>query len=73
MSSSDKQRATGEGNGVKRRDFLRGTGLAAGAAVGAAALTVVETPAAAQAADSGSASGYHETDHVRRVYETARF
>lgn len=72
MSSSDKRRAEGDGNGVRRRDFLRGTGLAAGAAVGAAALTVLETPAAAQAS-SVVDSGYRETDHVRRAYATARF
>lgn len=66
MSSNDD-------NSVKRRDFLRGAGLAAGAAAGAAVLTVVEAPATAAAASSPAASGYHETDHVRRVYQTARF
>jgi DMSO/TMAO reductase YedYZ molybdopterin-dependent catalytic subunit len=65
MSSNDD-------NSVKRRDFLRGAGLAAGAAAGAAVLTVVEAPAVAEAA-SPAASGYRETDHVRRVYQTARF
>ncbi len=59
-------------NRLKRRDFLRGTGLAAGAAVGAAALTVVQAPREAQASPVDG-SGYQETDHVRRAYQTARF
>lgn len=59
------------GSAVKRRDFLRGIGLAAGGAAGAA--VVAAAPAVAGEGESASPSGYRETDHVRTVYRTARF
>ncbi|GGB41954.1 hypothetical protein GCM10011316_12410 [Roseibium aquae] len=52
-----------------RRDFLKlaslGT-LASGATLMTGQASAAETPAA-------GASGYQETDHVKRAYETARF
>lgn len=57
---------------VDRRGFLRGLGLTAAAAP-AAALGLSAQPAAAAEAKAADASGYQETDHVRRAYDTARF
>lgn len=62
---------TDQKTNVKRRDFLRGIGLAAGSAAGVAVMTVAPAPVAAEEADASS--GYRETDHVRTVYQTARF
>ena len=64
--------------GVSRRGILRGLGLgAAGAAAGAAAAGALmrEADAAStkQAASAPRSGGYRESDHVRRVYELARF
>lgn len=65
MSDDDK-------HNLKRRDFLRGAGLAAGAAAGVAGLSAA--PAAADVPPAEAATGgYRETEHVRRVYDTARF
>lgn len=57
---------------VDRRGFLRGLGLSAAAAP-AAALGLAAQPAVASEAQTVEASGYQETDHVRRAYDTARF
>jgi hypothetical protein len=74
----DKRKPEGEDKSVdpKRRGFLRAAGgagaLGALAAVAgqAPAAAVVTTPAAAEpAADVG----YHETEHIRQYYRTARY
>lgn len=57
---------------VDRRAFLRGLGLSAAAAP-AAALGLSVAPAQAREADGEAASGYQETEHVRRAYDAARF
>jgi nitrous oxide reductase len=58
---------------VDRRAFLRGLGLSAAAAP-AAALGLAAQPAdAAEGKTATDASGYQETEHVRRAYDTARF
>lgn len=57
---------------VDRRAFLRGLGLSAAAAP-AAALGLAAQPAAAAEAKGDAASGYQETEHVRRAYDAARF
>ena len=57
---------------VDRRAFLRGLGISAAAAP-AAALGLAAAPAEAKTSDAEAASGYQETEHVRRAYETARF
>lgn len=61
-----------EKQGVDRRAFLRGAGIAAGAA-GVAAVTASPEAEAAPAADNHKSVGYRETDHVRRAYDLARF
>jgi hypothetical protein len=59
---------------VDRRAFLKGVGLSAGAAAGAA---VIATSGVAEAAvpqeDGKKRVGYRKTEHVRRYYELARF
>lgn len=58
---------------VSRRGVLRGLGL--GAAGAAAAATLVRSADAAPTAPASEpqSGGYRESDHVRRVYELARF
>ncbi|MBM3572587.1 MAG: formate dehydrogenase [Alphaproteobacteria bacterium] len=56
---------------VARRDFFRTATVGAGAA-GAAALGLTGTKAAAKSAPA-SATGYRETEHVKKVYALARF
>ena len=70
--SSKVAQASGARATVDRRGFLRGLGLTAAAAP-AAALGLAAQPAAAAAPQTADASGYQETEHVRRAYETARF
>jgi anaerobic selenocysteine-containing dehydrogenase len=55
-----------------RRDFLKLAGL--GTLAGAAA-AAVGAPGKAQAAtaEAPSASGYRETEHVKKAYELSRF
>ena len=55
-----------------RRAFFRTVGLGAATAAGAAAGLADGTPAEAAKRPDGSL-GYRETEHVKRVYETARF
>ncbi|MHA1598482.1 MAG: twin-arginine translocation signal domain-containing protein [Alphaproteobacteria bacterium] len=61
-------------NGIDRRRFISAVGLGAGAA-GAAAVMASSGGAEAASLESGEAksTGYHETDHVRRAYEVAKF
>ncbi|MGF1561891.1 MAG: twin-arginine translocation signal domain-containing protein [Geminicoccaceae bacterium] len=58
--------------GTKRRAFLRFAGLGT---VGGAAAALAGQSQPAEAADDlpPGAAGYRETEHVRKVYETARF
>jgi len=59
--------------GIGRRRFLLGLG-AGGASAAAAAVTTPPVAATSQEQpSSASKRGYHETDHVRRYYRTARF
>jgi hypothetical protein len=58
-----------EGRG--RRDFLKLATL--GAAAAPVAAVVGSGTAAAEAASEPTARGYRETEHVRKVYELARF
>jgi len=56
-----------------RRDFLKGAGLATGAAgVAAVALSSKTAHAKVSKAETGQA-GYQETEHVKKYYELARF
>ncbi len=58
---------------MERRDFMKKTGLGIGVA-GTAGLGLSKTSGAATSAgDATGKSGYRETDHVKRVYATARF
>ena len=54
-----------------RREFLTKAGLGAGA-VGAVA-TLAAGTAQAKQPDESPGVGYRETDHVRKVYDLARF
>ncbi len=56
---------------AKRRDFLKLVGL--GGVAGAAALAAVGKPTAAEAKATPERPGYHETPHVRKYYDTAKF
>ncbi len=57
---------------LPRRDFLKAAGITGGAA-GVAAMALTSKSAKAAVPDSGSSSGYQETDHVKKYYELARF
>lgn len=63
------EKTRGPEDGASRRDFLTLAGL--GTATAAAALATGDTAEAGAAPDTGS--GYRETDHIRRYYDTARF
>ena len=56
--------------GNDRRDFLKLAGV--GAFAGGAALGATKKTKAADA-ETPASRGYHETDHVRKFYRTARF
>ena len=70
--ASDSTHATDSPN-IKRRRFLLalGAGGAGAAAVAANSLAGPVAPAAVPA-DSASAQGYRETDHIRDYYATTR-
>lgn len=55
---------------TKRRDFLK---FASVGAVSGAAAAVVGAPAVEAKVESETAAGYRETDHVKQVYDLARF
>lgn len=55
-----------------RREFLRLAGLGAAAGSVAAVAQAVPAPAAEPTAVAEK-PGYRETEHVRKVYEAARF
>jgi hypothetical protein len=62
----------------RRRNFLRAAGgagaLATLAAVaGESHATVAATPAPVAAAAAAEPAGYHETEHIRQYYRTARY
>jgi len=63
MSDKTDNGATG------RRDFLKLAGLG----TLASGATLVSGQASAAEAPQQGASGYRETEHVKRAYETARF
>ncbi|SNT37831.1 formate dehydrogenase region TAT target [Noviherbaspirillum humi] len=63
---------------LTRRDFLRssrGVGLlgAAAALFGAPSAQAEALPEALPADEEEPKSGYHETDHIRKYYNLARF
>jgi len=55
-----------------RRGFLKAAPLGALAVV-AGSPASAETPAPAPAAQPAVKRGYHETDHIRRYYQTAAY
>jgi anaerobic selenocysteine-containing dehydrogenase len=60
-----------ETKAAKRRDFLK---LAGGSAAGGVAAVAAAGVAPAEAASAeAERSCYRETDHIRKVYELARF
>lgn len=54
-----------------RRDFLKLAGLGAAGAAGAAAVPAAATAEVAEV--PSRPKGYRETEHVKKVYELARF
>ncbi len=56
---------------VERRAFMKKAGIGVGA-VGAVAVGLSKT-SAAEAPGTGVKLGYHETEHIKKYYETARF
>ena len=56
---------------LDRRNFLKGAGLAIGAA--GAVSTVAATEAVATTEATTEHAGYRETEHVRTYYDLARF
>jgi hypothetical protein len=58
-----------------RRSFLRAAGGAGalGALAAVAAESTAAPVAAAPAAESAEPAGYHETEHIRQYYRTARY
>lgn len=65
-----------DGNTVTRRGFLRNSALIGGAAAAGSlvgqASAGVEEPTRARS-DTGRKQGYHETPHIRKYYDKARF
>jgi len=57
---------------LPRRDFLKAAGIAGGA-VGLAATTLTSKSTQAAVPDGRKVSGYRETEHVRKYYESARY
>lgn len=57
---------------LPRRDFLKAAGIAGGAA-GLAAAALTTTSAKAAEPEAGKGSGYRETEHIRKYYESARY
>ncbi|MEE9317046.1 MAG: twin-arginine translocation signal domain-containing protein [Rhodospirillales bacterium] len=55
-----------------RRDFLKAAGVT-GAAASVAAVALSSKSAKAAVPETGKASGYRETEHVKKYYESARF
>jgi len=56
---------------LPRRDFLKAAGIAGGAA-GLATATLTSKSQAAVPEDR-KGSGYRETEHIRKYYESARY
>lgn len=61
----------GERPAAKRRTFLKLLGL--GGAAGAAALASGRTATGESSEPEPAETGYRETAHVRKFYETAKF
>ena len=57
-------------NATDRRSFLK---LATVGAAGAITATAATQTASADETQPGETTGYTETDHVKKVYELARF
>ena len=56
-----------------RRGFLKAAPLGALAVVAGGAEAAPEAPAAVKPAASSVKRGYHETEHIRRYYQTAAY
>ncbi len=57
---------------LPRRDFLKAAGIAGGAA-GLAAATLTSKSTQAAVPENRKGSGYRETEHIRKYYESARY
>ena len=72
----DKDKPEHQSVDPRRRGFLRAAGRAG--ALGALAAVAGQAPAAAAVAapaalESAGGVGYHETEHIRQYYRTARY
>lgn len=72
----DKDKPEHQSVDPRRRGFLRAAGGAG--ALGALAAVAGQAPAAAAVAapaalESAGGVGYHETEHIRQYYRTARY
>ncbi len=65
-------KANREIKSVERRAFIKKAGIGVGA-VGAVAIGLPKTSAEAASGKVPVSSGYRETDHVKRFYDSARF
>ncbi len=70
----DKMRKVSPDKSVNRRRFFRTAGVSAISGVAALAVGDKQSEAASSDPESnGDQSRYRETEHVRRVYQLARF
>ncbi|HBF49964.1 MAG TPA: formate dehydrogenase [Massilia sp.] len=63
----------GEQSDPSRRSFLKAAPLGALAAVAGGAEAKPAPAEAAKPAQAATKRGYHETDHIRRYYQTAAY
>ncbi len=56
-----------------RREFLKTAGLSAGAAVVTSGVLSVGSAQAASSVKNEKTTGYRETEHVKKYYESAKF
>jgi hypothetical protein len=77
MEQDDKPQArTGNASAMPdpaRRQFLKAAPLGALAVVAGSAGAAEPAPAVAPAAAAPAPRGYHETEHIRRYYQTAAY
>jgi hypothetical protein len=72
-AGADTVRAGAAGPDAARRNFLKAAPLGALAVVAGAAQAGQAPPAPVAAAQAPQPRGYHETEHIRRYYQTAAY
>ena len=56
-----------------RRDFIKTAGLGVGVAAVTSGVLSASATEASTLTSSDNISGYHETEHVKKYYESAKF